>query len=145
MHAWIIISGLLPRKDPLNGQVIPFYNNLEKFLTEKPNITFINHKNITLEDMKDKKHLSQDSVNNFAKNLKAAFFNTKPRNEKRKPIRKSEQFDKNQRELPTRRNPKPMFNKYNPEPRLPTSFIENITWLRGNMKFISSVNKISHE
>ena len=23
--------------------------------------------------------------------------------------------------------------------------IENITWLRGNMKFISSVNKISHE
>ena len=24
-------------------------------------------------------------------------------------------------------------------------YIENITWLRGNMKFISSVNKISHE
>ena len=72
--------------------------------------------------MKDKKHLSQDRVNNFAKNLKAAFFNTKPRNGKRKPIRKSEQFDKNQRELPTRRNPKLMFNKYNPEPRLPTSF-----------------------
>ena len=70
--------------------------------------------------MKDKKHLSQDRVKYFAKNLKAAFFNTKPWNDKRKPIRKSNQFEKNQREFPRRRNPKPMSNQYNPVPQLPT-------------------------
>ena len=68
-------------------------------------------------DMKDKKHLSQDKVKYLAKNLKAAFFNTKPKSRIRKP--KSEQFYKYQRESPRRRNP--IFNLYNPEPHVPTS------------------------
>ncbi len=68
-------------------------------------------------DMKDKKHLSQDKVKYLAKNLKAAFFNTKPKSRIRKP--KSEQFYKYQRESPRRRNP--IFKLYNPGPHVPTS------------------------
>ncbi len=116
-NARIIISGLLPRKDPLNRKVIPFNDNLGKIMAGKQNITFVNHKNIKPEDMKDKKHLSQDKVKYLAKNLKAAFFNTKPKSRIRKP--KSEQFYKYQRESPRRRNP--IFNLYNPEPHVPTS------------------------
>ena len=94
--ARIIVSGLLPRQDALNDKVTPFNSNLQKTLTANvQNITFVTHNNIKPYHLKDKKHLLQNRVKNFARNLKAAFFNTTPKKARRKP----------DREIPNRREP----------------------------------------
>jgi hypothetical protein len=76
----IIISGLLPRKDHLNENITIINNKLENILTNKANVSFIQHNNIKpTEDLKDKKHLNQKGVKFFAKNIKATYFNTTPK------------------------------------------------------------------
>lgn len=80
-----IISGLLPRKDILNEKITPINKKLEDILANKAKISFIHHNNIRSdEDLKDKKHLNQKGVKHFAKNLKAAYFQTSPKQNKRR-------------------------------------------------------------
>ena len=54
----IIISGLLPRKDHLNENITIINNKQEKILTNKANVSFIQHNNIKPTEAKnDKKTL----------------------------------------------------------------------------------------
>ena len=77
----IIISGLLPQKDHLNENITLINNKLEKILANKANASFIQHNNVKpTEDLKDKKHSNQKVVKFFTKNIKAAYFNTTPKN-----------------------------------------------------------------
>lgn len=84
----IILSGLLPRKDALNNKVTLYNNKMTENLKDKTNLTFITHTNIQIKDLRDKKHLTQEGVKPFAKNIKAAYFNTKPKEQSRKYIKR---------------------------------------------------------
>jgi hypothetical protein len=54
-------------------------NKLETIVVNKANVSFTQHNNVKpTEDLKDKKHLTQKGVTFFAKNIKAAYFNTTP-------------------------------------------------------------------
>ena len=76
----VIISGLLPRRDELNKNITSINNGIEKVLENKQNTSFIHHKNISTEkDFYDNKHLNERGVKFFAKNIKGAYFNTKPK------------------------------------------------------------------
>jgi hypothetical protein len=75
----VILSSLLPRKDTLNQKVTLVNNNIKKAVADKTQVSFVSHHNICPQDLKDSKHLTQQSVKFFAKNLKAAYFNTSPR------------------------------------------------------------------
>ena len=75
----ILISSLLPRKDILNKRVSDLNKNLQEIVNEFPNTILIKHNNIHKEDLHDRKHLSQQAVKKFAKNIKASYFNTTPK------------------------------------------------------------------
>jgi hypothetical protein len=76
----VIISGLLPRRDELNKNITSINNGIEKVLENKQNTSFIHHENISTEkDFYDNKHLNERGVKFFAKNIKGAYFNTKPK------------------------------------------------------------------
>ena len=56
------------------------FNRIEKVLENKQNTSFIHHENISTEkDFYDNKHLNERGVKFFAKNIKGAYFNTKPK------------------------------------------------------------------
>ena len=76
----ILVSSLLPRKDELNNKVPTFNEELKTRISNKENTTFIHHTSKLNDDLYDKKHLNNRGVKNFAKNIKAAYFNTTPRN-----------------------------------------------------------------
>ena len=75
----ILVSSLLPRQDELNPKVTSTNRELKHQISTKPNTTFIEHTNISNDDLYDKKHLNTKGVKKFATNLKAAYFQTTPR------------------------------------------------------------------
>ena len=73
----ILISSLLPRNDILDERSNIINKELEKIISSKPKVTFVKHDHITKSNhLKDKKHLNIRGVKLFARDLKAAYFNT---------------------------------------------------------------------
>ena len=75
----ILVSSLLSRKDELNNKVPAINEELKTRLSSKTKTTYIQHTNISNADLYDKKHLNERGVKKFAKNIKAAYFNTTPK------------------------------------------------------------------
>ncbi len=48
-------------------------------MNDFPNTALIKHNNIKKEDLHDRKHLNKHAVKTFAKNIKAAYFDTTPK------------------------------------------------------------------
>ncbi|CAB3990526.1 Hypothetical predicted protein [Paramuricea clavata] len=78
----ILVSSLLSRKDELNNKVPTINEELKTRLSSKTKTTYIQHTNISSADLHDKKHLNERGVKKFAKNIKAAYFNTTPKTKK---------------------------------------------------------------
>ena len=76
----ILVSSLLSRKDELNNKVPAINEELKTGLCSKTKNTYIQHTNISNVDLYDKKHLNERGVKKFSKNIKAAYFNTTPKN-----------------------------------------------------------------
>jgi hypothetical protein len=76
----ILVSSLLSRKDELNNKVPAINEELKTRLSSKTKTTYIQHTNISNADLYDKKHLNERGVKKFAKSIKAAYFNTTPKN-----------------------------------------------------------------
>jgi hypothetical protein len=76
----VIISGLLPRRDELNKKNHLYQQWNRKVLRKQTKYSFIHHENISTEkDFYDNKHLNERGVKFFTKNIKFAYFNTKPK------------------------------------------------------------------
>lgn len=81
----VIVSSLLPRKDKLNERLVTINKKMKETCTANPNVQFVEHTNVSKNDhLYDKKHLNEKGVKIFAKNLKAAFFNTTPKQPKKR-------------------------------------------------------------
>ena len=62
-----------------NNKVPAINEELKTRLSSKIKTTYIQHTNISNADLYDKKHLNERGVKKFAKNIKAAYFNTTPK------------------------------------------------------------------
>ena len=72
----ILMSSLVPRNDRLDEGSNIINKELEKIICFKSKVTFAKHDQITKSyHLKDKKHLNK-GVKIFARDLKAAYFNT---------------------------------------------------------------------
>ncbi|CAB4014084.1 Hypothetical predicted protein, partial [Paramuricea clavata] len=130
----ILVSSLLSRKDELNNKVPTINEELKTRLSSKTKTTYIQHTNISSADLHDKKHLNERGVKKFAKNIKAAYFNTTPKKKemnKKYPPRDihNQNFPQHMRTQPFqfgRNNIYPPFTPIIPTPSSPPSYQHRI-------------------
>ena len=130
----ILVSSLLSRKDELNNKVPTINEELKTRLSSKTKTTYIQHTNISSADLHDKKHLNERGVKKFAKNIKAAYFNTTPEKKemnKKYPPRDihNQNFPQYMRTQPFqfgRNNIYPPFTPIIPTPSSPPSYQHRI-------------------
>ena len=123
----MIVSGLLPRKDKQNKRINKLNETVEKDLSMKNNVSYVNHYNIKTQELRDRKHLTDKGTKQFAKNLKGTYFNT------RKPTeRRNSKTPHNQnfgtKHNSTQRNQTnsqryPNYGRYFSTPPLPTNYL----------------------
>ena len=81
--ARIYVSALLPRDDELNDMATQTNTFVEEHCDVTKGVTFIQHRNISYDDLYDKLHLDTRGFYKFLWNFRVSMFGMMPRTGKR--------------------------------------------------------------